>query len=140
METHFQPVGIVGLGLIGGSMGLALRQKGVRVWGFERSPQAARRAVERGAADRTDGALRDCPLVLLAVYPGGAIQFVKEHLDDFAPGALLVDLCGTKRRICTDLEPICREKGLLFLGAHPMAGREISDSSPFALCSVINTT
>ncbi|MCI8443438.1 MAG: prephenate dehydrogenase/arogenate dehydrogenase family protein [Provencibacterium sp.] len=126
MESPFKTVGIAGLGLIGGSMGLALRRGGIQVLGFERAPEIAARAVNCGAADRTDGELRACSLVLLALYPGAAVEFVRSRLDDFMPGTLIADLCGIKRHVCRKLEPLCKEHGLLFLGAHPMAGRETS--------------
>lgn len=126
MENRFDTVGIVGLGLIGGSMGLALRRDGIRVFGFERSPESARQALQRGAADRIDGELKDCALVLLALYPGAAVEFVREHIAEFRQGALIADLCGIKRCVCGELEPLCAEHGLFFLGAHPMAGRETS--------------
>ncbi|MCI8622037.1 MAG: prephenate dehydrogenase [Provencibacterium sp.] len=126
MERRFEKVGIAGLGLIGGSMGLALRRGGVQVLGFEQSPQSAARALERGAADRIGGTVDGCSLVLLAVYPGAAAAFVREHLSEFAPGTLIADLCGIKRCVCAELEPLCRAHGLHFLGAHPMAGRETS--------------
>lgn len=126
MESRFKTVGIAGLGLIGGSMGLALRRSGIQVLGFERSPEAAARAVECGAADRTDGTLHECSLVLLAVYPGAAVEFVRAQLEAFAPGTLIADLCGIKREVCSRLEPLCQKQGLFFLGAHPMAGRETS--------------
>lgn len=126
MENRFDTVGIVGLGLIGGSMGLALRRSGVRVLGFERSQKSAQQALQCGAADRVDGELAECPLVLLALYPGAAVEFVQEHIAEFRKGALIADLCGIKRCVCSALEPLCAEHGLFFLGAHPMAGRETS--------------
>lgn len=126
METPFQTVGIAGLGLIGGSLGLALRRSGIQVLGFERCAESAARARACGAADRTDASPGECPLVLLAIYPGAAIEFVRSQIGIFAPGTLIADLCGIKRCVCSELEPLCREHGLFFLGAHPMAGRETS--------------
>ena len=128
--SDFLHICIVGLGLIGGAMAKTIRQKtNARVYGFNRSAEVANRAKEEGVLDGVlgkDGKLEDMDLVILGLYPDNCIEFVKEHIGCFKEGAVIVDCCGTKQKICDALWEICHEKGVHFIGGHPMAGIEKS--------------
>lgn len=127
MNGQLRTAGIVGVGLIGGSMAMALKEHTpMTVLGWDTDPQALRGAVEAGAIDSGEGRLEDCDLVILALYPKAIVDFVTQHVHQFRPGALVIDLCGIKRYVCGQLSPFCREHGLRYVGAHPMAGRETS--------------
>ena len=128
-------IGLVGLGLMGGSAAKALKTKTPhRVLAFDRDPDTLARALADGSADGllkdpcgsqcpyAGGALRECDLVLLALYPQAAIDFVAEFGGALKPGALVIDVCGVKRAVAGALEAAAREKGFRYIGGHPMAG------------------
>jgi len=121
-------IGVVGLGLIGGSFAKALKKNGFRVLGMVRDPAKARAAQEAGAIDEVaDGAmLRQCGVVLLALPPAAALAFLRNHSAEFAPGTFVIDICGVKRGICAEAWKIAAEHGFRFVGGHPMAGKEKS--------------
>jgi len=121
MET----VVIAGVGLIGGSFGLALKSAGFRgrIVGVS-SPRTIEKALYRGAID--EGAtLEDAAPRADLIYLAGPIHAILETipaLDGLArPGALVTDAGSTKRRICEEGSKL---RGALFLGGHPMAGKE----------------
>ena len=119
--------GIVGLGLIGGSFARALARGGREVFAYDRNED-----IERFAAiDTTAGALTDklvptCELIVLACYPGGCVEWLREHARLVSPGAIVIDTGGVKRTICEELFPVAREAGITFVGCHPMAGTQFS--------------
>lgn len=145
MERRFHTVGIAGLGLIGGSLALALqRLGGIAVHGYDLDGDTLEAAVHAGAITRANEGLGECDLVVVALYPGAAVHFVGEHIAELRPGTVVADFCGIKRFPCAVLEPLCRARGLYYLGAHPMAGKEISgfaaaDANLFRGASLILT-
>ncbi len=124
-----QTVGIAGLGLIGGSMAKALRKyTDCRVLGWNRSAAVVEKALGEGTLDGvlTPDKLAACDLVLVALYPQRAVEYVTEHREDFRKGGLVVDCCGVKGVVCEPLESVAAESGFTFIGGHPMAGIEKS--------------
>lgn len=122
-------VGIVGLGLIGGSMARSVKKHTIAtVYGHDISPEAMALATESGAIDAplTRETLQECDLLLIAVAPRSLVKWVEEHADAIPTTTILVDLCGVKRYIYKHIAPIAREKGFLYVGGHPMAGKEVS--------------
>lgn len=120
-------VGIVGLGLIGGSMAKSIKSRTAHtVWGIDLDEETMTLARLSGAIDArlTDEALGLCDLVLVAIRPQAAVGWVRAHADSIAKGAIVVDLCGVKRGVCAELAPIAKEYGFAYIGGHPMAGRE----------------
>ena len=120
-------VGIVGLGLIGGSMAKSTKARtGHTVWGADLDKETMTMARMCGAIDAplTDENLPQCDLILVAIRPGAAVEWVRTHAHLIAPSALLVDLCGVKRTVVSAITPIARERGFAYIGGHPMAGRE----------------
>lgn len=120
-------IAIIGLGLIGGSMAMALKkQDGYTVLGYDWDPETQEAALKSGAIQLTadSATLPGAEILILALPPKAAVQSLKELRDHLRPGALVSDVCGVKRTVVAACEPLCREKGLLFLGGHPMAGRE----------------
>ena len=118
-------VGIVGLGLIGGSLAKAMKRKDdIRVLGWDQDKSILDFAQ---IAQAIDGVLRDdqiaaCDLILLAAYPQGVIDWVKEKAPLIGKDTLVMDCSGTKMRICEALFPLAKEHGFTFVGGHPMAG------------------
>ena len=93
----------------------------------------------------TDSLLPQCDIVIVALYPKAAIEYVQAHADLIRPGAIVVDCCGVKKIVCDALIPLAEEKGFLFVGGHPMAGLEHSGftyakKSLFNNASMIFTT
>ena len=120
-------VGIVGLGLIGGSMAKSTKARtGHTVWGADLDKETMTMARMCGAIDAplTDENLPQCDLILVAIRPAAAVEWVRTDASLIAPSAILVDLCGVKRTVVSAITPIARERGFAYIGGHPMAGRE----------------
>ena len=122
-------IAIIGLGLIGGSLALALKGfEDFEIVGVDVSEPTLRYAREHGVGDRVTGeameAVPGADVVVLALHPRGILRFLEEHRDHFKPGALVTDVCGVK-------SAIMEGAGVLpdtvdFIGCHPMAGTEFS--------------
>lgn len=124
-----ETVGIVGLGLIGGSLAKALHAYTDRtVLGYDADGAVLTRALEEEVLSGvlTPERLAECDLVIVALYPAAAVEYVTCHWDQFRKGGLVMDCCGVKGVVCTPLEPVAREGGFTFVGGHPMAGIERS--------------
>ena len=120
-------VGIVGLGLIGGSMAKSVKARTAHtVWGVDLDKETMSLARMSGAIDAplTEENLGRCDLILVAICPGAAIEWVRSHAARISKSAILVDLCGVKRVVMEALSPIAEEYGFAYIGGHPMAGRE----------------
>jgi prephenate dehydrogenase len=131
MSSDFptKTIGIVGLGLIGGSFAKAYKKySDYRVLGYNRTQSTAQQALEDGTLDGllTEENISECDLLLLALYPGAIISFLKEHAPRIKKTAIVMDGGGTKRDICRDCQPIAHEYGFTFVGGHPMAGKKYS--------------
>ena len=133
METP-GTVGIVGLGLIGGSFARAYRAAGWRVFALDPDADTMDAArVETVAGTLDDDALGTCDLVILAAYPGACWEWLDAHaalLGSLSArsedGPVVIDSAGVKRRICKAAFPLAAKYGFAFCGAHPMAGKEFS--------------
>ena len=130
MPAGFKHVAILGTGLIGGSFGLALRKlrPRPRVVGWDK-PDVLKRARERGAIDRGETdlarAVRGADLVYIALPVGAVLEHLPEIARAASPRALVTDTASSKRAIC-EQAAACFTVSALFLGGHPMAGKEIS--------------
>lgn len=119
-------VGVAGLGHIGGSMAKAARRFTThRVLGLDRDNSVLRAALAEGAIDGVldEEGLSMCDLLLVALYPGAAVQFITQHARAIKKGSCVTDLCGIKDPLCEALIPIARRQGFHFVGGHPMAGK-----------------
>ena len=122
-------VGIVGLGLIGGSLAMAWhRVEGVTVLGCARTSQTADFALLAGYIDGilTPDRLKDCELVMLAAYPETCIAYLRENAPFFSKTGVVMDCGGTKKEICAIGFALAKEHGFTFVGGHPMAGTQFS--------------
>ena len=120
-------VGIVGLGLIGGSMAKSIKVRTAHtVWGIDLDAETMTLSRLSGAIDGalTAENLPLCDLVLVAIRPAAAIRWVGDNAKLIQKTAILVDLCGVKRNVCEQLAPIAKANGFAYIGGHPMAGRE----------------
>lgn len=120
-------VGIVGLGLIGGSMAKSIKTRTAHtVWGIDLDPETMIFSRLAGAIDGTltEGNLSLCDLVLVAIRPAAAVEWVRTHAGGIDRKTVLMDLCGVKRKVCAQIAPIADQYGFAYIGGHPMAGRE----------------
>lgn len=118
-------VGIIGLGLIGGSLAKAFsRDPSVTVLGRDADPLVTDFAVLSEAihAPLTDDDLASLDLLLLAVYPEAVVQEVQRLAPLLSAHTMVIDCAGTKAVICQTLFPLAKQHGFSFLGGHPMAG------------------
>ena len=125
--------GIIGLGLIGGSMAIDLKRRGFadEVYGVEAEPVNAAAAEKIGLVDKVLS-FEDCvdqsDLIVLAVPVGAAVKLLPKVLDRFAQteaaGKVVIDVCSTKEHLsrCVKYHP-CRK---MYVASHPMAGTEYS--------------
>ena len=121
-------VGILGLGLIGGSLARAYALEGHTVYAIQRSEPMLSFAMLSGAVhgrlDETT--IPECDLILLAIYPGGSAKWLEDNGRLVDSGALVLDLCGIKQEVCKRCFPVARKYGFTFVGGHPMAGSHFS--------------
>jgi len=120
-------IGIVGLGLMGGTFAKALKRLGHTIYGYDQSTDAIRYAFEHRMIDsgstRASDVLPSSDLVILCLYPNDIVQFVKENMDLFKFAAVLTDIAGIKTTLTTEILPVLRVD-LEFVFGHPIAGRE----------------
>ncbi|MBE7024696.1 MAG: prephenate dehydrogenase [Ruminococcaceae bacterium] len=117
-------VGIVGLGLIGGSAARAYKEAGNTVLAFDRDRVMLEYAILCGAADGslTPEGLATCDLILLCLYPGAVIDYMQENAARFPKDKFVIDFCGTKKGVCDTGFALAETHGFLYVGGHPMAG------------------
>ena len=121
-------LGVVGLGLIGGSFVKAYHAAGHRVLAWNRSPAILEFAMLSGEVDGEldSETVSSCDLILLCVYPEAAIAWLREMAPCIGPKPLVLDCCGTKRVVCEACFPLAKEYGFTYIGGHPMAGTQYS--------------
>jgi prephenate dehydrogenase len=138
-ETHTHPsipsnaafvpnrVGILSLGLMGGSFAKALHAGGTEVYAWNRT----RSTLELAMIECVDGELDDksvatCELIVLAGYPQVSIKWLKDMADSISAGAIVIDVVGVKRSVCEQCFAIAKDHDWHFVGCHPMAGTQYS--------------
>ena len=121
-------VGILGLGLIGGSLARAYALEGHTVYAAEKDEHMLSFAILAGAVTEALTAQTSplCDLILLAIYPEGSAALLEEKASLISPNALVLDCCGTKQVICSRCFPLAQQYGFTFVGGHPMAGSQFS--------------
>ena len=120
-------VGILGLGLIGGSFARAYARAGWRVFASDVSDDVmdvARVETVSGVLEAETAAT--CDLIVLAAYPGACRDWLVARADDLGPHPVVIDTAGVKQRVCDAAFPLARDHGFSFCGAHPMAGTQFS--------------
>ena len=122
-------IAVVGLGLIGGSLALALKGfEGFEIVGVDLSQPTLRYAAEHGVGDAVTAEAMDvlprADVTVLCLHPRGIVRFLEQYRDAFKPGSLVTDVCGIKTAILEGAEVL---PGTVdFIGCHPMAGTEFS--------------
>lgn len=113
---------IVGLGLIGGSMAMALKRAGYKVDGFNRSPKPLKYALDNCIIDGAATSFERYDVVIVALPPQATVNFILNT--PFKKGAIVADICGVKRLI--EKEVYSANLPINYVGMHPMAGKEVT--------------
>ena len=121
-------VGILGLGLIGGSLARAYAMDGHTVFALDRDDDMLAFAMLSGAVHGKldESTVPACDLLLLAIYPDGSATWLENNAHLVSKDALVIDCCGIKEEICRRCFPLAEEFGFTFVGGHPMAGTQFS--------------
>ena len=121
-------VGILGLGLIGGSLARAYAMEGHTVYAIQRNESMLSFAMLAGAVygKLTEETIPLCDLILLAIYPDGSASWLEHNAHLISKNTVVIDCCGTKREICRRCFPLAEKYGFTFVGGHPMAGSQFS--------------
>ena len=117
-------VGVVGLGLIGGSLAKVYHEQGHTVLAYDREQSITDFAVMSGACDAplTKENLATLDLLYIALYPQAAIDYLRQAAPDIGKDTVVIDCCGVKKMVCDACFPIAKQYGFTFVGGHPMAG------------------
>ncbi|MFM7556518.1 MAG: prephenate dehydrogenase, partial [Verrucomicrobiota bacterium] len=150
---HFRKVTLVGVGLLGGSLGLALKRRGLadEVQGFVRRASSVAECLALGVVDRCSRnlaeAVADADLVVLCSPVGQMATLFREMSRHLAPDCVVTDVGSVKSAPVAEIEPLAGAAGVRFVGSHPMAGAEKSgpaharaDLFDGAVCALTPTT
>ncbi len=122
-------VGVVGLGLMGGSFAKAVRRDtSCKLYGWNRTKAVAQAAVQDGTLDgiADDTILAQLDLLVISLYPQSTIDWLTENMGKLKKGCIVVDFVGVKQCMVDALTPLAQAHGVYFVGGHPMAGKEFS--------------
>lgn len=122
-------IAVIGLGLIGGSFCKGIKKYTKHIcWGWDRDEFVLHKAAMEGAIDGaiTPEQLERADLTIVCLHPQAAIDFLTDKCANFRQGSVVIDSCGVKQRVVQAAAPVLKERGVYFVGAHPMAGREFS--------------
>ena len=120
-------VGVVGLGLIGGSFAKALHACGTEVFAWNRTHATLELAlIETVDGELDEATIPTCELIILASYPAASISWLESAAELISPDAIVIDAVGVKRTICDSCFAIAEDHAWTFVGCHPMAGTQYS--------------
>ena len=121
---------VVGLGLIGGSLAIALRDLNPqKLWAIDLNMDTIKAAKDKGIIDKDEldckSMLHASDIVVIALYPEDTKNFIINNMNNFKSGCLVTDTCGLKNDLVLSLNKVLR-KDIEFIGGHPMSGKESS--------------
>lgn len=140
-------IAVVGLGIIGGSFCKAIKKyTNHYVIGINRTLSTAQKALSVGAIDEIGNAqtLEKADIIILAMYPQADVDFIEKYGQHIKKGTIVTDSSGIKRAICPQMQSLAQKFGFVFVGSHPMAGKEtngfdVSDAELYKNASYIIT-
>jgi len=117
-------IGIVGMGLIGGSLAKIYQAEGHNIYGFDTDEAILSFAQLSGAIDGVldERSIGKCDAVFIAVNPGDAVAYLESAAPSIAKKTMIIDCCGVKRVVCERCFLLAKQYGFIFVGGHPMAG------------------
>lgn len=122
-------VGIIGLGLIGGSMAKAITEHTNHpVYAYNRTHQVVLNAIKDGSIkdELTNENANEIDLLIIALYPKDVDKVLEKFIPHLKKNTIVVDCTGVKISVCNDLSKRLKDLGLRFVGGHPMAGKEVA--------------
>ena len=122
-------IGVVGLGLIGGSLvKSAKKSTDFKVYGFDLNSEVIKNALTEGCIDGelNENTLKSCDYVFIPLYPEAVIDYVEKNASFFKDGSVVIDCAGVKRSVCDKCFEIADKNHFTFVGGHPMAGTQYS--------------
>lgn len=121
-------VGVVGLGLIGGSLAKTYHEAGWTVYGYDLNESVSRFAELEGTltAVLDNKNIKKCDLIHIAVTPDAACNWLEQHGSEIAKTTMVIDDCGTKRKVVECGMRVAAQYGFTYAGGHPMAGTHLS--------------
>lgn len=122
-------IGVVGLGLIGGSLARALKGlENVRVLGYDINESIVLQSKLFGVTDEvlSEKNIGECDYIFIALYPKATEKFLEDNLKHIRKDAVVVDCAGVKSSICKKCFTLAKTGGFRFIGGHPMAGKQYS--------------
>lgn len=130
MDENGFKIGVVGVGLIGGSICKALSEnKSNSVYGIDLDEEVLKAAISDGAIKsgftNPEHIISELDIIILCIYEKGIYKFLEANKDKFKQGAIITDTFGLKQQIMNNIKEIL-PKGVTFIGGHPMAGKESS--------------
>lgn len=130
LDMLFQKITLIGVGLLGGSLGLAVKQKGLaeKIDGYVRRTASIAECISMGVVDHAtrdlQRAVENADLVVLCTPISRMRALVEQMLPALKQGAIVTDVGSVKESVEEELEPIVNRTGAHFVGSHPMAGAE----------------
>ncbi len=122
-------IGVVGLGLIGGSIAKSARKNtNYKIFGYDINENVVKDAVKSGVLDGAldDASLALCDYVFIPLYPEAVVDYVEKNAKNFKEDAVVIDCAGVKRSVCDKCFKIAEKRKFTFVGGHPMAGTQFS--------------
>lgn len=122
-------IGIVGLGLIGGSLAKAIKKNTNHLcFAYDKNRQTIADAIQQESIDGSfePSEMSGFDIVILGLYPDVTVRFINENAEYFKKGGIVIDTCGVKEEIIKAADKKLNDMGVHFIGCHPMAGREFS--------------
>ena len=122
-------IGIIGLGLMGGSFARVCKRNGHTVYAYDTNPAAMRKGelLKAFDAELDENNIKEVDLLVAAIFPSAFEAAVEKYLPLMKSGAVVSDFCGTKKRVIEVMRGLSEKfPELTFIGGHPMAGREFS--------------
>ena len=121
-------IGIVGLGLIGGSAAKAFKAAGHAIYAYDINESVTGFARLEGVVDEelSEVNISACNLLLLTATPKASADYLEKNAENISSDAVVIDFCGTKSVICALGFALAKEFGFTFVGGHPMAGLQFS--------------
>ena len=122
-------IGVVGLGLIGGSIAKSAKKNtNFKVYGYDINESVVKKAIQEKSID---GELKEkrlavCDYVFIPLYPEAVVEYVEKNASLFKDGAVIIDCAGVKRSVCDKCFKIAENFDFVFVGGHPMAGTQFS--------------
>ena len=122
-------IGVVGLGLIGGSIAKSAKKNTkFKVYGYDIDLKIVKNAIAENSIDGelTEKRIATCDYIFIPLYPEAVVEYVEKNASVFKEGAVVIDCAGVKRSVCDKCFKIAENFNFVFVGGHPMAGTQYS--------------